>query len=83
MHVWDVRFLKRCGDSRFWKSMERCMEFPFAKFLRILVVEMHSDDFALLCWLAWKLWSERNRVIHGVDGSFLTLGWLASVNGEL
>ena len=23
------------------------------------------EDFALICWLAWKLWYERNKVVHG------------------
>ncbi|GMN26456.1 hypothetical protein TIFTF001_001317 [Ficus carica] len=23
------------------------------------------EDFALVCWLAWKLWCERNKVVHG------------------
>ena len=38
---------------------------PFADFLRIVQSEVPMDDFALLCWLAWKLWCERNKVVYG------------------
>ena len=46
--------------------MERRLEFPFADFSRILVAEIHSDDFALLLLACLEaIWSERNGVIHG------------------
>ncbi|GMN35433.1 hypothetical protein TIFTF001_048455, partial [Ficus carica] len=49
---------------RFWKVVENMRDFPFADFLRIVKSEIPLEDFALVCWLAWKLWCERNKVVH-------------------
>ncbi|GMN74812.1 hypothetical protein TIFTF001_052466, partial [Ficus carica] len=51
--------------SRFWKVLENKRAMPFADFLRSLSLEISLDDLALVCWLAWKLWCERNKVVHG------------------
>ncbi|GMN18794.1 hypothetical protein TIFTF001_046846 [Ficus carica] len=32
-------------------------------------MELLVEDFALFCWLAWKCWGERNKVIHGGEAS--------------
>ncbi|GMN44812.1 hypothetical protein TIFTF001_013997 [Ficus carica] len=41
---------------------------PFSDVLRILAAELIADDFALFCWMAWKLWNERNSLVHGKEG---------------
>ncbi|GMN43800.1 hypothetical protein TIFTF001_012998 [Ficus carica] len=51
--------------SRFWEKIEDRRARSFADFLRVLSTEVSSVDLALVCWLAWKLWSERNKVVHG------------------
>ncbi|GMN63226.1 hypothetical protein TIFTF001_032293 [Ficus carica] len=51
--------------SRFWKVIENRRAMPFADFLRIMSSEVSMEDLALVCWLAWKLWCERNKVVHG------------------
>ena len=51
--------------SRFWKVIENMRAIPFADCLRIMQSEVPMEDFALVCWLAWKLWCERNKVVHG------------------
>ncbi|GMN25608.1 hypothetical protein TIFTF001_000990 [Ficus carica] len=53
--------------SRFWKVIENRRDFPFANFLRIVKSEIPMEDFTLVCWLAWKLWCERNKVVHGEE----------------
>ncbi|GMN72596.1 hypothetical protein TIFTF001_054756 [Ficus carica] len=55
--------------SRFWKVVEDMRDFPFSDFLRIVKSKIPLEDFALVCWLAWKLWCERNKVVHGGEES--------------
>ena len=43
--------------------------FPFVDFLRIVMTKIPMEDFGLVCWLAWKLWSERSKVVHETEGS--------------
>ena len=45
------------------------MEILFEDCPRTLAMELSVDDFALFCWLAWKCWGERNKVIHGGEAS--------------
>ncbi|GMN53247.1 hypothetical protein TIFTF001_022384 [Ficus carica] len=51
--------------SRFWKVIESRKAMPFADLLRVMPSVVPMEDFALICWLAWKLWGERNKVVHG------------------
>ncbi|GMN28393.1 hypothetical protein TIFTF001_041162 [Ficus carica] len=51
--------------SRFWKVIEKRRTMSFADFLRITSLEVTLEDLALVCWLAWKLWCERNKIVHG------------------
>ena len=41
---------------------------PFSDVLRILGSELVADDFALFCWIVWKLWNKRNSLAHGKEG---------------
>ena len=60
--------------SRFWKVVEKRRKTPFTEFLRCVKLEISLEDFALVCWIAWKLWSERNKVLHGgEDGDPYTI----------
>ncbi|GMN41345.1 hypothetical protein TIFTF001_010577 [Ficus carica] len=57
--------------SRRWllwvtEVVENRRDFPFADFLRIVKSEIPLEDFASVCWLAWKLWCERNKALHQV-----------------
>ncbi|GMN27726.1 hypothetical protein TIFTF001_001776 [Ficus carica] len=76
--VWKV--------SRFWKVVENRRDFPFADFLRIVKSKIPLEDFALVCWLAWKLWCERNKVLHQVPVQSQVVGsdvWLPPQSGYL
>ena len=51
--------------------VENRRDFPFVDFLRTVISEIPMEDFTLVCWLAWKLWCERNKVVHETEGSDL------------
>ncbi|GMN40448.1 hypothetical protein TIFTF001_009671 [Ficus carica] len=65
--------------SRFWTVIENRRDFLFANFLRIVKSKILMEDFALVCWLAWKLWCERNKALNQVSIQFQAVGpdvWL-------
>ncbi|GMN47032.1 hypothetical protein TIFTF001_016222 [Ficus carica] len=72
--------------SRFWKVIENRKAIPFADFLRIVQSDVLMEDFALVCWLAWKLWCERNKVLNRVPTQSQVVGsdvWLPPQPGYL
>ncbi|GMN68764.1 hypothetical protein TIFTF001_037815 [Ficus carica] len=72
--------------SRFWKVVENRRDFPFVDFLRIVKSEIPLEDFALVCWLAWKLWCERNKALRQVPVQSQVVGsdvWLPPQSGYL
>lgn len=49
--------------------MDKILEAPFPDLLRILSDVLSDVDLKLMCWISWKLWLERNKMVHGAAES--------------
>ncbi|GMN28501.1 hypothetical protein TIFTF001_002071 [Ficus carica] len=55
--------------SRLWQAMDKRLEALFLDLLRILSDVLSDVDLKLMCWISWKLWLERNKMVHGAAES--------------
>lgn len=53
--------------SQPWPTLADMIPLPFADILRLLGRKLTREDLSLFCWLAWRLWGERNEVLHGSE----------------